>query len=163
MYPTIETDRLILRPWRESDAPALYRYACDPLVADPAGWPAHTSVEFSLAVIREVFSSPEIYAMVLKSTGEPVGCCGLVPAGARPCDAIGPDDAEIGYWVGCPYWGLGLMPEAVAALAARATEVLGRKRLWIAFTDGNDRSRRVAEKCGFAYHHTQNAEHYYVR
>lgn len=163
MEQTIETDRLILRPWRDSDAPALYRYASDPLVGDPAGWPAHTSVEFSLAVIREVFSSPEVYTVVLKSTDEPVGCCGLVPAGARPCEAIGPDDAEIGYWVGRPFWGQGITPEAVDALAARATGTLGLKRLWIAFTDGNDKSRRVAEKCGFTYHHTQDSEHYYVR
>lgn len=46
------------------------------------------------------------------------------------------------------------MPEAVTAVAAQA-RAEGRRRLWIAFYDGNDRSRRVAEKCGFRYHHTE--------
>lgn len=46
----IETERLILRPWRESDAEALFRYASDPDVGPVAGWPPHTSVENSLQV-----------------------------------------------------------------------------------------------------------------
>ena len=45
----IETERLILRPWREDDAADLYRYASDPEVGPAAGWAAHTSVEDSSA------------------------------------------------------------------------------------------------------------------
>ena len=37
------TERLILRPWKESDAESLYEYAKDPLVGPIAGWPVHTS------------------------------------------------------------------------------------------------------------------------
>lgn len=44
---TLETKRLLLRPWEESDAESCYRYASDPLVGPAAGWPAHTSVEDS--------------------------------------------------------------------------------------------------------------------
>ena len=44
------TDRLILRPWTEKDAESLYKYAKDPDVGTPAGWPAHKSVEESLDV-----------------------------------------------------------------------------------------------------------------
>ena len=117
----------------------------------------------SLMVIREVFSAPETYAVVLKSTDEPVGCCGLVPEGARPSAHIGSDDAEIGYWIGRPLWGQGLIPEAVAALITHIGLNLDRRRLWIAFSEGNDRSRRVAEKCGFKFHHSENGELYYVR
>ena len=72
------TERLILRPWQESDAGALYRYAKDPAIGPIAGWPPHTSVEDSLHVIRTVFSAPETYAVVLKSTGEPVGSIGVM-------------------------------------------------------------------------------------
>lgn len=74
----IETDRLILRPWREDDAEALYKYASDPAIGLVAGWPPHTSVENSLEIIRTVFSAPETYAVVLKETDEPVGCCGIM-------------------------------------------------------------------------------------
>ena len=66
----METDRLILRPWQESDAETLYKYAKDPEIGPAADWPPHTSVEDSLEVIRTVFSAPETYAVVLKETPE---------------------------------------------------------------------------------------------
>ena len=69
----ITTERLILRPWKESDAESLYKYAKDPAVGPIAGWYPHTSVENSLEIIRTVFAAPETYAVVLKATGEPVG------------------------------------------------------------------------------------------
>ena len=69
----IETERLILRPWREEDAGTLYKYASDPEIGPIAGWPPHTSVENSLEIIRTVFNAPETYAVALKETGEPVG------------------------------------------------------------------------------------------
>lgn len=55
----IETERLILRPWEETDAERLYQYAKDPLVGPIAGFPVHTSVENSRNVIRNVLSAPE--------------------------------------------------------------------------------------------------------
>jgi len=163
----IETDRLILRRWFDNDAESLYKYAKDPDVGTPAGWPPHTSVENSLEVIRTVFSAPDTFAVVLKEVNEVVGCCGLVPPGARHSPYIADCDAEIGYWIGKPYWGMGFIPESVTALADYAWSRLGRCDLWIAFFDGNDKSRRVAEKCGFVYHHTEmdgmHAEHFYIR
>ena len=72
------TSRLLLRPWQESDAEALYRYAKDPAVGPVAGWPPHTSVADSLEIIRTVFAAPETYAVVLKETGEPVGSVGIM-------------------------------------------------------------------------------------
>lgn len=62
----LETERLLLRPWRESDAEDLYRYASDPKVGPIAGWPVHTSVENSREIIRDVFSAEETYAVCLK-------------------------------------------------------------------------------------------------
>ena len=60
----LETERLILRPWEESDAEDLFRYASDPEVGPIAGWPVHTSVENSREIIREVLSAPETYAVI---------------------------------------------------------------------------------------------------
>ena len=54
----LETERLILRPWCESDADDLYTYASDPEVGPPAWWPPHTSVENSREIIRTVLSKP---------------------------------------------------------------------------------------------------------
>ena len=50
----IETERLILRPWLETDAESLYEYAKEPAVGPIAGWPVHSSVENSLEIIRNV-------------------------------------------------------------------------------------------------------------
>ena len=93
---TIETERLILRPWRESDAAALFKYAGDPDVGPIAGWPPHKSVEDSLEVIRTVFAAPEVYAVVLKDTGEPVGSCGIMFSDGLHSADMQRGEAEIG-------------------------------------------------------------------
>lgn len=92
----IETERLILRPWQEADAPSLYKYASNPDVGPIAGWPPHTSVDNSLEIIRTVFSAPETYAVVLKETGEPVGCCGIMFANSLHTAEMKQGEAEIG-------------------------------------------------------------------
>ena len=61
----LQTERLILRPWLESDAESLYEYAKDPRVGPMAGWPPHTSVENSLGIIRNVLAVDENYAVCL--------------------------------------------------------------------------------------------------
>ncbi|WP_130811209.1 GNAT family N-acetyltransferase [Olsenella sp. Marseille-P4559] len=150
---THETVRLMLRPWEEADAEDLYRYASHPEVGPIAGWPMHTSVENSRQIIRDVLSAPETYAVMLKETGKPVGSIGLM-IGAESNVGIPDSEAEIGYWMGVPYWGRGLIPEAVRELMRYAFDDLGMERLWCGYFDGNEKSRRVQEKCGFRYHHT---------
>ena len=61
----ITTERLILRPWKDSDAESLYEYAKDPAIGPIAGWPVHTSVENSLEIIWGVLSEDETYAVCL--------------------------------------------------------------------------------------------------
>lgn len=150
----IETERLILRPWGEEDAESLFKYAHDPAVGPVAGWPPHTSVENSREIIRTVFAAPEIYAVVLRATGEPVGSCGIMFADSQHSAETSSREAEIGYWIGKPYWGQGLIPEAVRALLSRTFDGLGLDAVWCGYYDGNIKSKRVCEKCGFRYHHT---------
>lgn len=150
----LETKRLILRHWEENDAADLYEYARDPRVGPAAGWPVHTSVENSREIIRTSFAGKEIYAVVLKETGKAVGCIG-VEIDKEGNSQSKPGEAEIGYWIGVPYWGRGLIPEAVEELLRRCFEDMGCPVVWAGYYDGNDKSRRVMEKCGFRYHHTQ--------
>lgn len=150
----IETERLILRQWREEDAESLFKYAKDPDVGLIAGWPPHTSVKNSLEIIRTVFNAPEIYAVVLKETNEPVGSCGIMFSDNPDIMDTENGEAEIGYWIGKPYWGQGLIPEAAEALISRCFNELRLHTLWCAHYDGNIKSKRVCEKCGFKYHHT---------
>lgn len=154
----LTTDRLILRPWQEADAEALYRYAQDPTIGPIAGWPPHTSVEDSLQVIRTVFAAPETYAVVLKETGEPVGSAGIMLGDGTHSAEMQEGEGEIGYWIGVPYWGRGLIPEAVHRLLARCFDNLGLTAVWCGYYDGNTQSRRVMEKCGFRPHHTETGK-----
>ena len=147
-----ETERLILRPWHENDAEALYKYASDPDIGPPAGWPPHTSVENSRDIIRTVFSAPETYAVCLKD-GSPIGSIGLKLKGST--DMTNRDDeCELGYWIGKPFWGQGLIPEASRALLCHAFEDLGMRAVWCGYYDGNEKSKRVQEKLGFVYQYT---------
>lgn len=152
----MQTERLILRHWREDDAEALYRHASDPHIGPACGWMPHTSVEYSREIIRTALSGPETYALVLKTTGEPIGCASIMDAreGSAPMQD-GDGTREIGYWLGVPYWGQGLVPEAVCMLLHRCFTELNCTAVWCGYFEGNDKSRRVQEKCGFVYHHTE--------
>lgn len=154
----METQRLILRPWTENDAESLYNYAKDPAIGPIAGWPPHTSVENSREIIRNILSAPETYAVVLKETNEPIGSVGIMFADGVHSAEIQGGDAEIGYWIGVPYWGQGLIPEAVQRLLKRCFVELDVKRVWCGHYDGNIKSRRVMEKCGFKFHHTEEGK-----
>ena len=148
----IETERLILRPWQEDDAEALYKYASDPDIGPPAGWPPHISVDNSRDIIRNVFSAPETYAVCLKD-GSPIGSIGLKLNGST--DMTDRDDeCELGYWIGKPFWGQGLIPEASRALLQYAFEHLGMRAVWCGYYEGNEKSKRVQEKLGFVYQYT---------
>lgn len=147
----LQTQRLILRPWEEADAEECYRYAKDPRVGPPAGWPAHTDVENTKRVIREILAVPETYAIVWKETGLPIGSIGLH---FRSDLARTEDEAELGYWLGVPWWGRGIVPEAAREMLRRAFEDLGLARVWCGYFDGNGKSRRVQEKLGFRHQWT---------
>ncbi|QJA07536.1 GNAT family N-acetyltransferase [Romboutsia sp. CE17] len=149
----LETKRLKLRPWRIEDASALYKYASDPRVGPIAGWPIHTDIEFSKQIIRDVFSADGIYAIVPKGQEEPIGCIGLL-IGKSSDFGIGQDEGEIAYWIGVPYWGQGLIPEAMRELMRYSFNELGLKSLWCGYFEGNEKSARAQEKCGFKYHST---------
>lgn len=150
----LETDRLILRPWTEDDAESLFHYAKDPAVGPIAGWPVHTSVENSRRIIHEVLSAEETYAVCLKEDNRAIGSVGLIPPMQSHTEAAA-NELEIGYWIGVPFWGQGLIPEAVRKLQEHAFRDLGCNAIWCGYYDGNEKSKRCQEKCGFTYHHTE--------
>lgn len=150
----LETERLILRPWDESDAESLYKYASSPEVGPIAGWPVHESVSESLKIIRSVLSVQGTFAVCLKEDNVAIGSIGLISP-MQSHTEIGDDELEIGYWIGVPFWGRGLIPEAVRRLQEYAFEELGCNALWCGYYDGNEKSKRCQEKCGFIYHHTE--------
>lgn len=149
-----QTERLILRPWNEMDAENLYTFAKDPAVGPIAGWPVHTSIQNSHEIIRGVLSAPETYAVCLKEDHKAIGSIGLIPPMQSHTTAAD-NEIEIGYWIGVPFWGNGYIPEAVREMQRHAFEDLNYKAMWCGYYDGNEKSKRCQEKCGFTYHHTE--------
>ncbi len=147
----LETERLILRPWDEKDAEACFLYASDSRVGPIAGWPAHQDIRETQRIIRDILSAPETYAVVLKESGCPIGSISLH---FHSDLAREDDECELGYWLGVPYWGQGIMPEAGREMIRHAFEDLNVSRIWCGYFDGNGRSRRVQEKLGFRYQWT---------
>lgn len=141
---TFETERLILRPWREEDAEALYKYASDPDIGPPAGWRAHESAEDSLNILKTVLMNGTTWAVCVKNSDEPVGSIGYFPCAVPEAEKR----PEIGYWIAKPFWGRGYIPEAVRFLTEWLFEN-GAEGVWCGHYEGNEKSRRVIEKCGF--------------
>ena len=73
----LESERLILRGFTETDADDLYRYAVDPDVGPRAGWKPHESREESLSIIRLFMEEGIVYAIERKSDHRVIGSLGL--------------------------------------------------------------------------------------
>lgn len=152
---TIKTERLILRRWRNNDAPSMFKYASDPDVGPIAGWPAHKSLEESQMIVNKfVNGHPYCFAICLKKDiSHPIGAIEL----KTETDMSDRDDEyELGYWLGKPYWGNGYMPEAGKALIAFGFDELKLNAIWCGYYDGNYKSKRAQEKMGFVYHHSSD-------
>ena len=149
----LDTERLILRQWKESDAESLFEYAKDPDVGPIAGWPPHKSVEESREVIKNVFNGPECYAICEKNSDKAIGAIELKLKGHTDMTERD-DECELGYWLGKPFWGRGYMPEAAREVICHGFEDLGMTTIWCGYWEGNVKSKRVQEKVGFVYHHT---------
>lgn len=144
----LSTERLMFRRWSEADAPVLYKYASDPEVGSRAGWPPHKSEEESLEIIRTLFNSDSMWAIVLKETGEPIGCIGYMVKGQSNID-LGDNDAEIGYWIARPYWNRGICTEALRWMIDVCFNEKHFHVLWSDYFIDNPASGRVMRKCGF--------------
>ncbi len=147
---TIETQRLLLRPWREEDLEDLYAYARDPQVGPSAGWKPHESREESRKILQGWIHAGEggslTWAIVPKETGRAAGSIALDLDGRRP-DI--PRCRELGYALGREQWGKGYMTEAAQAVLRHGFEELGLSFVTANHYPHNQRSRRVIEKCGF--------------
>jgi len=142
----IHTQRLCLRPWIDADAPALFELARDPRIGMLCGWKPFELIDDAREALSTVLVANDSYAVTLGSTGEIVGSIALHIDTDSPEATV----ADIGYWIGVPYWGNGYASEAGRAIIERAKE-LGVETIILKYFDGNDASRRVSEKLGFAW------------
>ena len=97
--------------------------------------------------------------MCLKEDKKAIGCVALSVGTASNLN-LPENEGEIGYWIGVPFWGRGLIPEATRKLIHHAFADLHLDTLWCGYFDGNEKSKRCQEKCGFVYHHTNKDIHW---
>lgn len=146
----LTTDRLTLRPWRETDLADFYEYAKVDGVGQMAGWNPHKSIEESKGILERFIEGKHVFA--LEHQGKVIGSLGVEKYREDhypELDAL--QGRELGYVLSKAYWGQGLMPEAVKAVIAWLFEEEKLDFIICGHFIRNDRSRRVIEKSGFRY------------
>ena len=146
--PTLETARLILRPFELSDAKNVQRLAGHKLVAQTTATVPHPyhdgMAEAWISTHGELFATGKgvQFAMVPKSNSELVGCISLFDL------AEVHRRAEMGYWVGVEFWGKGYCTEAAYEVLRYGFEVLNLNKVEACHMDINPASGQVMKKIG---------------
>lgn len=147
----LETERLILREWKLSDADDLFEYASVPGVGECAGWPHHKDFDESFGRVQKFINERHTFAIVYKENNKVIGSLGIeeYKLEEKLTEFYDYKGREIGYVLSEDYWGHGLMTEAVKKVIDYCFQKLDYDFLLCGHFDWNDRSRRVIEKCGF--------------
>ena len=144
----IEFGEWRLRSFHPDDAPALAKYANNPAIARNL-WDRHV-YPFTLADAEEwidhaLQQQPETI-LAIANDDEVIGCIGLLLR-----DDVERIAAEVGYWLGEPFWGRGIMTAALRAFSEYAFAQLCLVRLFATVMEWNPASARVLEKAGYEY------------
>lgn len=148
---TYETERLILRPFVESDAESVFtNWASDDEVTKYLTWPSHKNVESSLGYIKYCIQKyPELswyqWGIELKSTHELIGNISVV----NSIDEL--ECMELGWVLGKKYWGNGYMPEAATQILNVLFDEVGANCIYAGHDINNPKSGRVMLKIGMKY------------
>jgi Acetyltransferases, including N-acetylases of ribosomal proteins len=148
-FPTLETERLILRKLRLEDAKDVFEYASDPEVSKYVTWEPHRSIEDSINLIKfthEYYERKEgiIWGIVYKENNKVIGTCDISPVTKH-------FRAEIAYALSRDYWGKGIMTEAVKEVIRFGFERMNLNRIQAMCIPENIGSYRVMEKVGMKY------------
>lgn len=142
----LQTDRFTVREFMPEDAPSLARHANNrkiwAFVRDQ--FPHPYSVENAEDFIRMINSHQPPNAFAIVVGGEAVGGIGV-----HPQEDVYRYSAEIGYWLGEPFWGKGLMTDIVRGVVAEAFQRFNIWRIYAGVFSNNPASMRVLEKAGF--------------
>ncbi len=146
----IEAQHLILRPFREADIPAIVRLLADPAIAETT---LNVPYPYDEAKARDWLESQQrerdagtgfTFAITRREDERLVGAIDIRP---RPRH----QKAEIGYWIGKPYWGRGYATEAARAIIRYGFETLGLNRIYATHFTENPASGRVMQKAGMQF------------
>ncbi len=148
---TLKTPRLVLRPWRESDLDDFYEYASVDGVGQMAGWLPHKDKDESRTILARFIGGKKTFA--LEKDGKVIGSLGVEKYREERLPEFADKKCrELGYILAKPYWGQGLMPEAVSEVIRYLFEDVGLDAIFCGHFLRNTRSARVQEKCGFTHY-----------
>lgn len=147
---TLQTERLILRPWRQEDLDDFYEYARVDGVGQMAGWLPHESKETTQMILDSFISGKKTFALELD--GKVIGSLGIENYKEEAFPELNQlQGRSIGYVLSKDYWGQGLMPEAVKAVQKYLFDEVGFDFLVVSHYVWNGQSRRVIQKSGFRH------------
>lgn len=151
----IETDRLILRQFKEGDAAAAFaNWTSDSKVTEFLRWPTHDSVETTENILNEwisLYGNKDFYqwAIVLKDHGDqPIGTISVVDQNERL------DIVHIGYCIGSKWWNQGITSEAFSGIIPFLFHEVKVNRIESQHDPRNPNSGKVMQKCGLKYEGT---------
>ncbi|KOO47593.1 GNAT family N-acetyltransferase [Priestia koreensis] len=153
MTPTLHTERLTLRPLREEDAPFVEKLASDRLIADTTLLIPHPYPEGEARnwIIRSKKKAEQqeayTFAITDKQTGEIIGTYTLKLELLH-------QKAELGYWIGVPFWGKGYMTEVTKRMIQYGFDELGLNKIHASALARNPASTNIMKKCGMSYEGT---------
>ena len=155
--PTLETERLLLRPFTLVDGGAMFALASDPEIARFVRFEAHRSLAETHAFLELVLEhyqrgEPFAWAIVLREDGRLIGSCGFVSQSAER------KSAEIGYWLGKSHWGKGYAVEAARAMVQFGFEQMSLDRVEAKCFLANRAGQRVIEKLGMKFEGADRSE-----
>ncbi|MFB2934611.1 GNAT family N-acetyltransferase [Aerosakkonemataceae cyanobacterium BLCC-F154] len=148
--PTIHTERLILRPFMLSDAPEVQRLASDRAIAAvtltiPHPYEDGMAEDWIKTHSKAFVEGKEVvFAITFPETNILCGAIGLLINREH-------NRAELGYWIGQPFWGNGYCTEAALAIVKYGFESLGLHRIHSSHFSSNPASGRVMQKIGMRY------------
>lgn len=147
----IETERLILRAFEQTDLKDFYEYASVEGVGEMAGWKHHESIDESQEIMNSFIDNDKVFAIFLKENNKVIGTVGIEKYGLEDALTEFKDHCgrELGYVLSKDYWGKGLMPEAIKAVIDYLFNELDYDFLLCGYYNFNERSKRVQAKCGF--------------
>lgn len=135
-----------LRPWRDSDLESLVKYGNNPKIANNLsdGFPHPYTEEVAREFLKVFAEKKSHLILAIDVNGEAVGSIGI-----HLRKDIYRKNAEIGYWLGEPFWGKGILSKVVPQMVEKGFEKFDIVRLYAPIFARNKASQRVLEKCGF--------------
>ncbi len=146
----LHTQRLTLRPWRQTDLEDFHTYARVDGVGQMAGWLPHKSMEESQSILQHFIEGKKTFAIEFE--GKVIGSVGIEQYSEENFPELASlQGRSIGYVLSKEYWGRGIMPEAVRAVIEYLFDTVQLDFILISHFQWNRQSARVIEKCGLKY------------